>query len=63
MIHWRNGALTLEKIRTLAFLACMIPILAVVVLLLCMSLILCAPLMIYAAIQGKHLKNPWRRIV
>ena len=62
MTHCRNGALSLEKIRTIGFLLLMAPILAVVALIFCLSLILCTPLMIYAFINGKHLKNPWRRM-
>jgi len=46
------------KVKTLVFLTVMAPLLlAFTVLVLC-SLILVSPLMIYAGIRGKHLKDP-----
>lgn len=47
------------QIRTVWALIAMIP-LALIVLLLCfLVLILLTPLIIYARIAGKHLKDPW----
>ncbi|MBI5250804.1 MAG: hypothetical protein HY912_15040 [Desulfomonile tiedjei] len=50
-----------HKIRTIWFLTAMIPLIIVVGVLGVASLVLTSPLMIYATVQGKHLKNPWRK--
>ncbi len=55
---------TANKIRTIWFLFAMIPVAMLTGFLGLLSLVLCSPLMIYATIRGKHLKDPWgkRRI-
>jgi hypothetical protein len=50
--------LWVAKIRTLLFLTAMAPVLLAFALLMVCSLILVSPLMIYAGIRGKHLKDP-----
>ncbi|HMK36562.1 MAG TPA: hypothetical protein VK463_15925 [Desulfomonilaceae bacterium] len=50
-----------NKIRTIWFLFAMIPVVFFVGLLGLVSLVLMSPLMIYAKICGKHLKDPFRR--
>jgi hypothetical protein len=50
-----------HKIRTIWFLTAMIPLVMVVAILGLASLVLTSPLMLYASIRGKHLKNPWRK--
>ncbi len=52
---------TATRIRTIWFLFAMIPVAAVTGLLGLFSLVLCSPLMIYASIQGKHLKDPFSK--
>lgn len=52
---------TAQKIRTIWFLTAMIPLIVIVGILGAASLVLTSPLMIYAGITGKHLKNPWRK--
>jgi hypothetical protein len=52
---------TAHKIRTIWFLTAMIPLILAVGILGVASLVLTSPLMIYAGIRGKHLKNPWRK--
>jgi hypothetical protein len=49
------------RIRTIWFLFAMIPVVIVTGLLGLFSLVLCSPLMIYAGIRGKHLKDPWSK--
>jgi hypothetical protein len=51
----------MTKVRTLLFLAAMAPVLVGVVILVLFSLVLASPLMIYAGIRGKHLKDPRRK--
>jgi hypothetical protein len=51
----------ITKVRTLLFLAAMVPVLVGVLLLVLFSLVLASPLMIYAGIRGKHLKDPRRK--
>jgi len=50
----------IAKVRTLLFLAVMVPVLVGVVILVLFSLVLASPLMLYAGIRGKHLKDPRR---
>ncbi len=52
---------TAEKIRTLWFLTAMIPLMLLAGALGAVSLLLTSPLMVYAGIRGKHLKDPWRK--
>ncbi len=52
-------AKTAEKIRTLWFLTAMIPLMLLAGCLGVFSLVLTSPLMVYANIRGKHLKDPW----
>jgi hypothetical protein len=49
------------RIRTVGFLFAMIPLIGLAFLLCLLSLILLSPLIAYAAIRGKHLKDPWKR--
>lgn len=49
------------RIRTVGFLCAMIPLVGVVFLLCLLSLVLISPLMVYALVAGKHLKDPWKR--
>ncbi len=48
-----------QPVRTIWFIAAMIPVLVLVAVLSLLSLVLMTPLMVYAAIRGKHLKDPW----
>ena len=48
------------KFRTIWFLTAMIPGMVVAFLVGILSLVLTTPLMVYAAMRGKHLKDPWR---
>jgi hypothetical protein len=50
---------TANRIRTIWFLFAMIPLAMLTAFLGLLSLVLCSPLMIYARLQGKHLKDPW----
>ncbi len=61
MEHQTMQASTAHKIRTIWFLTAMIPLVLAVGILGVASLVLTSPLMIYAGIRGKHLKNPWRK--
>ncbi len=56
----RNGRWLLwaEKIRTIWFLAAMIPVVIVTAAVGLLSLVLVSPLIVYAFIKGKHLKDP-----
>ena len=49
------------QIRTIGFLLAMIPLLILVALACVLSLVLVSPLIVYAAMCGKHLKDPWKR--
>ncbi len=49
------------RIRTVGFLMAMIPMVGVVTLLCLLSLVLISPLMVYAIVRGKHLKDPWKK--
>ncbi len=49
------------KIRMVWFMLAMIPVVAVSGLLALSALVLCAPLMLYAGLTGKHLKDPRRK--
>jgi hypothetical protein len=49
------------RIRTVGFLFAMIPMVGAVLVLCLMSLVLISPLIVYAVIRGKHLKDPWKR--
>lgn len=55
----RQWAETAEKIRTFWFLTAMIPLMLLAGCIGILSLILTSPLMVYANIRGKHLKDPW----
>lgn len=46
--------------RTFAFLVAIVPLMLGVAVLVLFSLVLASPLMIYASIRGKHLKDPRR---
>jgi hypothetical protein len=48
------------KIRTIGFLVAMIPMAMVVGLLGVLMLALTSPVIVYARIFGKHIKDPWR---
>ncbi len=50
-----------DMIRAAWFVLAMIPVVAVSGALAFFALVLCAPLMLYAAITGKHLKDPRNR--
>jgi hypothetical protein len=50
-----------SRIRTIWFLFAMIPVAVFTALLGLLSLVLCSPLMIYATVVGKHLKDPWSK--
>jgi hypothetical protein len=52
---------TANKLRTIWFLFAMIPMVVVTGLLGILSIVLLSPLMIYATIRGKHLKDPWQK--
>lgn len=56
----RNGRWLLwaEKIRTFWFLTAMIPVVIVTTAVGLLSLVLVSPLIVYAFIKGKHLKDP-----
>lgn len=47
-----------EKIRTIWFLTAMIPVVIVTAAVGLLSLVLVSPLIVYAFIKGKHLKDP-----
>jgi hypothetical protein len=47
------------KIRTIWFLIAIIPVIAIAGLLGLFSIVLVSPLIVYASIKGKHLKDPW----
>jgi hypothetical protein len=49
------------QIRTVGFLFAMVPVMGLVFLLCLLCLVLLSPLIAYAAIRGKHLKDPWKR--
>jgi hypothetical protein len=51
----------MAKIRTLWFLTAMIPVALVALLLGILTLIVTLPLIIFAALTGKHLKDPRKR--
>ncbi len=55
---WRKTA---AQLRTLWFLAAMIPLVLFLFLLGLLTLVVASPLTIYAGIRGKHLKDPWRK--
>jgi len=50
-----------HNIRTVWFLAAMIPVVLIATALGMTTLLLTSPLMLYATLRGKHLKNPWRK--
>jgi predicted PurR-regulated permease PerM len=52
---------TAAKIRTVWFLLAMIPVAIIAGLVGLLSLVIAAPLTIYAAIAGKHLKDPRKK--
>lgn len=49
-----------HQMRALLLSAVMAPAIVVGAVLGALSLLVTSPLMIYAAIRGKHLKDPWR---
>ncbi len=49
------------NIRMVWFMLAMIPVVAVSGLLALSALVACSPLMLYAHITGKHLKDPRRK--
>lgn len=53
-LHWAT------ECRTIWFLIAMIPGMVVAFFVGLLSLVLTTPLMVYASIRGKHLKDPWR---
>lgn len=46
------------KIRTIWFLTAMIPVVVVTAFVGMLSLLLVSPLILYASVTGKHLKDP-----
>jgi hypothetical protein len=50
----------LTKVKTIWFLFALIPIMLATLLVAVSLLVLGTPLIVYAWIRGKHLKNPWR---
>lgn len=49
-----------EKIRTIWFLLAMIPVVMVTAVVGVLSLVLVSPLILYAFVAGKHIKDPRR---
>jgi hypothetical protein len=48
------------KVRTLWALFAMIPLVVLAVSIGVLSVLICTPLMVYAGIRGKHLKDPFK---
>lgn len=48
------------KVRTLWTLVAMIPLIILALCIGVLSVLVCTPLMVYAGIRGKHLKDPFK---
>lgn len=48
------------KVRTVWSLVAMIPLIVLVLCMGVLSVLICTPLIVYAGIRGKHLKDPFK---